>query len=36
VRDGDAFIQLVPENTSRISVGIDHHEIAEVRSKCTE
>ncbi|GAX81596.1 hypothetical protein CEUSTIGMA_g9024.t1 [Chlamydomonas eustigma] len=33
VRDGDAFIQLIPENTSRITVGIDHHEFAEIIGK---
>ena len=31
VRDGDAFVQLIPEETMRLTVGIDHSDAAEVR-----
>lgn len=33
VRDRDAFIQFIPENTIRLTVGIDHSASAEVRGK---
>ncbi len=32
VRDGKAFISLVPEDTMRLTVGIDHSDVAEVSS----
>ena len=31
VRNGDAFVSLYPEDTLRLTVGIDHSEDAEVR-----
>ena len=30
VRDGDAFVQLIPEDAMRLTVGIDHASTAEV------